>query len=110
MHLHRLQLINFKNYAEVETTFSERINVLTGKNGSGKTNLLDAIYFLSLTKSAFSASDLHCIKIGTPYLMVKGAFETGKGTTSEVVASVQTGLKKSFRDSGMEYQKLGDHI
>jgi DNA replication and repair protein RecF len=110
MHLHRLQLINFKNYAEVEITFADRINVLTGKNGSGKTNLLDAIYYLSLTKSAFSASDNHCIKMGEPFFMVKGFFETEKKTATEVVASFQTGSKKNFRDGGLEYQKLGDHI
>lgn len=110
MHLQRLQLINFKNYAEVETVFSSRVNVLTGKNGSGKTNLLDAIYYLSMTKSAFSVSDYHCITIGHPYFLVKGIFETQKGGTSEVLASVQTGSKKNFRENGLEYQKLGDHI
>src|SRR6187431_518344 len=110
MHLHRLQLINFKNYAEVETTFSERINVLTGKNGSGKTNLLDAIYYLSLTRSAFSASDSHCIKMGESYFLVKGAFRDQASVVTEVFGSIQTGAKKTFGEGRSEYQKLGDHI
>jgi len=110
MHLQRLQLINFKNYADVETAFSAHVNVLTGKNGSGKTNLLDAVYYLSLTKSAFSISDNHCIKIGEPFFMVKGVFELQNNERSEVLASVQSGSKKNFRENGLEYQKLGDHI
>ncbi len=110
MHLKRLQLINFKNYAEVEVEFSPRVNVLVGKNGSGKTNLLDAIYFLSLTKSAFAAADNHCLKSGENYFMVKGAFEDKKGSVREVVGAIQNGSRKSFRDAGLEYQKLGDHI
>ena len=57
MRLEKLQLLNFKNYEEVDLNFSSRINVLVGKNGSGKTNLLDAIFYLAFTKSAFSASD-----------------------------------------------------
>jgi DNA replication and repair protein RecF len=110
MHLKRLQLINFKNYAEVEVEFSPTVNVLVGKNGSGKTNLLDAIYFLSLTKSAFAAADNHCVKSGENYFMVKGAFEDRKGAIKEVVGAIQSGSKKSFREAGLEYQKLGDHI
>jgi DNA replication and repair protein RecF len=110
MHLKRLQLINFKNYAEVEAEFSPRVNVLVGKNGSGKTNLLDAIYFLSLTKSAFAAADNHCVKSGENYFMVKGSFENIKGGVTEVVGAIQSGSKKSFREAGLEYQKLGDHI
>ena len=61
MRLEKLQLLNFKNYEEVNLHFSYRINVLVGKNGSGKTNLLDAIFYLSFTKSAFSTSDQQCI-------------------------------------------------
>lgn len=110
MHLKRLQLINFKNYTEVEAEFSPRVNVLVGKNGSGKTNLLDAIYFLSLTKSAFASADNHCVKSGENYFMVKGAFENKSGNVTEVVGAIQSGSKKSFRESGFEYQKLGDHI
>lgn len=110
MHLQRLQLINFKNYEGVETDFSPRINVLVGKNGSGKTNLLDAIYYLSLTKSAFSASDNHCIRIGESFFLVKGSFQNQDGGVLEVSGAVQAGSKKNFREAGLEYQKIGDHI
>jgi DNA replication and repair protein RecF len=110
MHLKRLQLINFKNYTGVEVDFSPRVNVLVGKNGSGKTNLLDSIHYLSLTKSAFATSDSHCIKSGEPFLLVKGTFQKNNGAITEVAGSVQSGSKKSFREGGLEYPKLGDHI
>jgi DNA replication and repair protein RecF len=64
MQLETLRLINFKNYAEAKVDFSSKINVLVGKNGSGKTNLLDAIYYLALTKSAVSPTDAFCIRHG----------------------------------------------
>lgn len=110
MHLLRLQLVNFKNYEGVETDFSARVNVLVGKNGSGKTNLLDAIYYLSLTRSAFSASDSHCIKMGESYFLVKGAFRDQASAVTEVFGSIQSGSKKTFGEGRAEYQKLGDHI
>lgn len=110
MHLQRLHLVNFKNYEGVETDFSARVNVLVGKNGSGKTNLLDAIYYLSLTRSAFSASDSHCIKMGESYFLVKGAFRDQSSVVTEVFGSIQTGSKKTFSEGRVEYQKLGDHI
>jgi DNA replication and repair protein RecF len=109
MYIQRLQLINFKNYAEVETDFSPRINVLVGKNGSGKTNLLDAIYYLSFTKSAFSVTDQYCIRLNEPFFMIKGFFQH-TDSSIEVYSSLQPGSKKIFRESGQDYQKIGDHI
>src|SRR5689334_2701619 len=109
MHLEKLHLLNFKNYAEANLTFSPRINVLVGKNGSGKTNLLDAIFYLAFTKSAFSTTDQHCIQHEQPYFMVKGGFRTGNAS-NEIVSSVQQGAKKVFREGVNEYEKLSDHI
>lgn len=108
MYLEKLQLINFKNYAEEVVNFSSRINVLVGKNGSGKTNLLDAIHFLSMTRSAFT-SDSFCAKQGAPFFTVKGWFKTEKNT-DEILCSLQAGSKKIIRDNGNDYQKLSDHI
>jgi DNA replication and repair protein RecF len=109
MRLETLHLLNFKNYGEANATFSPRINVFVGKNGSGKTNLLDAIYFLSATKSAFSTTDLHCIRIDQPSLVLRGAFY--KGTSGdEVTSAVQPGSRKMFRVGQYEYQKLSEHV
>ena len=64
MILENLNLLYFKNYEEADILFSPHINCFIGDNGSGKTNLLDAIYYLSMCKSAFTATDLQNIKQG----------------------------------------------
>jgi len=109
MRLEKLQLLNFKNYQEVNLNFSSRINVLVGKNGSGKTNLLDAIFYLSFTKSAFSSSDHYCILHDQSHFMVKGGFRIGS-SINEITSSVQMGTKKIFREGLYDYQKLSEHI
>jgi DNA replication and repair protein RecF len=109
MQLQSIQLINFKNYESVKLDLSEKINVLVGKNGCGKTNLLDAIHFLSLTKSAFTASDNYCIRNGEKFFSIKGCIKQGK-TEHEIFCAVQNGVKKNFKDGVNDYQKLSDHI
>ncbi len=109
MQLQTLQLINFKNYAEAKVDFSSKINVLVGKNGSGKTNLLDAIYYLALTKSAVSAADTFCVRHGQPHFFLKGLFRQGN-ELKEISSAFQTGSKKIFKEGVNEYQKLSDHI
>ena len=108
MQLETLQLINFKNYAEARVHFSPKINVLVGKNGSGKTNLLDAIHYLALTKSAVSASDSHCVLHGEQHFFLKGVFRQ-RNSVSEITCAFQGG-KKIFKEGINEYQKLSDHI
>lgn len=109
MHLETLNLLNFKNYLEADLRFSPRINVLVGMNGSGKTNLLDAIFYLGFTKSAFSSSDLPCITQGQQYFFIKGVFRTDD-LRREITSSVQLGSKKIFREDATDYQKLSEHI
>jgi DNA replication and repair protein RecF len=109
MRLEKLHLLNFKNYEEVNLNFSSRINVLVGKNGSGKTNLLDAIFYLSFTKSAFSQSDQFCILHNQASFMIKGGFRIGS-FVNEIAAGVQTGSKKIFREGSYDYPKLSEHI
>jgi DNA replication and repair protein RecF len=109
MHLHTLQLINFKNYETEKLELSEKINVLVGKNGCGKTNLLDAIHFLSLTKSAFSSADQYAIRHGEKFFSLKGEFRVG-GKSHDILCAVQTGSKKIFTEDGQDYNKLSDHI
>ena len=109
MHLETLYLLSFKNYSEANLRFSPRINVLVGKNGSGKTNLLDAIFYLGFTKSAFSSSDQQCITQGHSFFLIKGDFRKGE-TSNEIASSVQIGSKKIFKENTSEYQKLSEHI
>jgi DNA replication and repair protein RecF len=109
MRLEKLHLINFKNYIEATLDFSAKINVLVGKNGSGKTNLLDAIHYLSFTKSAFNSSDHQNIMHGNNHFFMRGNLKIGS-RSQEITCGVQVGLKKNFKEENVEYQKLSDHI
>ena len=75
MHLARIELTNFKNYEEVSLDFSPGFNCFVGNNGVGKTNILDAVHYLSLTKSFFNNSDTLSIRYGEDYFILKGMFE-----------------------------------
>lgn len=108
MRLETLHLLNFKNYADVNVKFSSRINVLVGKNGSGKTNLLDAIYYLSCTKSAFSPDQM-LIRHDQPYFVIRGEFRQGEALNA-VSCTVQGSVKKIFREGNQDYQRLSEHI
>lgn len=109
MQLQTLQLVNFKNYAEVRVEFSSKINVLVGKNGSGKTNLLDAIYYLAMTKSAVSGPDNFCVRHGEQHFFLKGVFKLSN-RVEEITSGFQTGSGKVIKEGVNEYQKLSDHI
>jgi DNA replication and repair protein RecF len=109
MRLETLDMLNFKGYEEAHLRFPARINVLVGPNGSGKTNLLDAIYYLSFTKSAFATQDLQLVKHEQPYFMLKGSFSDATGK-HEVMSSLQPGSRKAFKVDGLDYQKMSEHI
>jgi DNA replication and repair protein RecF len=74
MHLRNLSLTNFKNYEQSKIDFSERINCFVGNNGVGKTNILDAIHYLSLTKSFFNNMDSINIHHSEDYFIINGTF------------------------------------
>ena len=109
MQLQKLRLFNFKNYEEAEILFSERIQCFLGNNGSGKTNLLDAIHYLAFTKSAVNPSDTQNIRQGQTQFMVKGDFLMA-GKTKEVLCSFQYGQKKIVREDGQDYLKFSEHV
>ena len=109
MHLERLELLNFKNYEEAALQFSPEINCLVGPNGSGKTNLLDALYFLSLTKSAFLTSDQQAVQHGAKLLAIR-AWVKLEDNTDKLICSVQAGQRKLFKNNGQDYERLSDHI
>lgn len=74
MHITELKLTNFKNYEYVDVSFSSGYNLITGNNGEGKTNLLDAIYLLCMTKSFFQYSDKNMVSLGRDFFRVEGHF------------------------------------
>ncbi|GAC1307677.1 MAG: DNA replication and repair protein RecF [Mucilaginibacter sp.] len=109
MYLKQLSVINFKNYAEAGLSFSEGVNVFTGDNGAGKTNLLDAIHYLSLCKSYFNPIDSQQIKQDADFFIINGNFNRN-GHKEAVSCGVKRNQKKQFKRNKKDYQRLADHI
>jgi DNA replication and repair protein RecF len=111
MTLDQLHLLFFKNYDEANLAFGPGINCFIGDNGSGKTNLLDAIYYLALTKSAFVSADAQSIKQGADFFVVKGRFSTPVLERPETIqVSMRVGQKKIITHDKQPYDRLADHI
>ncbi len=109
MWLQKLSVLNFKNYSEAELNFSDTVNAFTGNNGAGKTNLLDAIHYLSLCKSYFNPIDSQQIRQGEDLFMIQGTFL--KHDNNEVIyCGLKRSQKKKFKRNKKEYQRLADHI
>ncbi len=109
MFLESLRLYNFKNYTEAEFSPDPKINCFLGKNGSGKTNLLDAIHYLAFTKSAINPTDTQNIRFEQTQFLVKGKFSI-EGRHKEVVCAFQQGQKKVVREDNQDYLKFSDHV
>ncbi|PCJ85750.1 MAG: DNA replication and repair protein RecF [Flavobacteriales bacterium] len=109
MHLQKLSIVNFKNYEQAELEFSEDINCFVGNNGEGKTNMLDAIYYLSFTKSFFNPIDSQNILHDAPFFVVQGEFASGKKVES-IYCGIKKGEKKQFKRNKKLYKKLAEHI
>jgi len=109
MFLKRLSILNFKNYEEAQLEFSGKINCFLGNNGEGKTNLLDAIYYLSFCKSYFNPIDSQNIKHDEPFFVVEGYYQ--KNDKEEVIyCGLKRNQKKQFKRNKKNYEKLADHI
>lgn len=109
MYLKKLSILNFKNYPEAELEFSSHVNCLTGNNGEGKTNILDAIHYLSFCKSFFNPIDSQNILHEAPFLLIQGLFDAND-TAEEVYCGLKRNQKKQFKRNKKEYQRLADHI
>jgi DNA replication and repair protein RecF len=104
-----ISLTNFKNYSESSISFGPEVNCITGLNGSGKTNLLDAIHYLSMTKSAFNSVDGQNIKNDEAFYAIKGIFKHND-KEHKVLCSLKTGTKKNFKVNDVAYSKLSEHL
>ncbi|MEP0367770.1 MAG: DNA replication/repair protein RecF [Cyclobacteriaceae bacterium] len=109
MLLKTLKLQNFKNYPSLDIQFKKGINCILGKNGMGKTNLLDAVYYLSMTRSALNSTDQQSIHYGAPFFSINSVFDQEKKQKS-VNAYFEKGKKKIIKVSGKEPERLSDHI
>ncbi|RYD74652.1 MAG: DNA replication/repair protein RecF [Sphingobacteriales bacterium] len=109
MWLKNITLLNFKNYGDAAISFSDTVNVFTGNNGSGKTNMLDAIHYLCLCKSYFNPIDGQQIKTGEDIFMIQGDFNRNL-KNEKISCGVKRNQKKQFKRNKKEYDKLADHI
>ena len=110
MHLEKLSLTNFKNYEDGRYVFGQQVNVIVGPNGSGKTNLLDAIYFLALSKSAFQSQDALSIQHDADYFIIDGIFEEHDDRNVQITISLQRGQRKVLMADKKPYERISEHI
>ena len=110
MILKRISILNYKNLEEVELGFSAKLNCFFGLNGMGKTNLLDAVYFLSFCKSAGNPIDSQNIRHEQNFFMIQGLYEAPDGTPEEIYCGMKRRQKKQFKRNKKEYTRLSDHI
>lgn len=109
MILESLKLTNFKNINLCSLDFSPKINCFLGDNGMGKSNLLDAIHFLSFCKSFAGLTDPMLITRGEKFAIAQGRY-IRRQTEEEIIAAISEGKRKSFKRSGKEYRRLSEHI
>ena len=110
MFLNRLILRDFKNIGQADVVFSPKVNCICGSNGAGKTNLLDAVYYLSMTKSYFSSSDQYVYAYGSEEATLCGYYQMDGGTEEKVAASVRRGGEKTFKRGAKAYARFSEHI
>lgn len=110
MILQSLNILNYRNIREASLEFSPKLNCLVGLNGQGKTNVLDAIYLLSFTKSAFTSQDSLNILHGEKMAMVQGVYVCNEDTAVTISCGLRQGVKKQFRKDKKDYPRLLDHI
>jgi len=108
MYLDKLTITNFKNYEQVSVTFNPKVNCILGLNGAGKTNLLDAIYYLTFTKSAINSIDSQNIRHDKKMAALVGEF-IGKENLL-VSCGLKLRQKKTFKINKKELEKMSDHI
>ncbi len=108
LQLNRLVLTNFKNIVDADLVFEDKINCLVGHNGAGKTNILDAIHFLSFTKSYFNLSDSQVVNFNADFFTIKGEFTRLNST--ETIQIIYKKDSKTVKRNAKKYKKLSQHI
>jgi DNA replication and repair protein RecF len=109
MYLKKLSLLNFKNFESQTFEFHDKINCFVGNNGVGKTNVLDAIYYLSFGKSYFNSVASQNIRHHQDFFMIEGSYNV-KDRNESIVCSLKRGAKKVIKRNDKEYERFSDHI
>lgn len=108
--LKKIVIQNFRNIELQEIEFSPNINCISGGNGEGKTNLLDAIWYISMTKSAFNTSDKYNFRHGSNSFSLMGEYAMPNGTSSRFSIQVEDGAEKKLRRDDKAYTRISEHI
>lgn len=109
MFLQSISLFNYKNFADARFELDAKINCFVGKNGVGKTNVLDAIYHLANGKSYFNPLAVQNIKHGEDFFVIEGVFEKNKRSET-INCSLKKGQKKILKRNGKLYEKFSEHV
>ncbi len=110
MILQRISVINYKNIEQEDLDFSPHINCFVGKNGQGKTNLLDAIYYLSFCKSSTNPADSQNIRHDAEFFMLQGDYLHDAGNTDKIYCGVKAGGRTQIKRNGKDLRRLSTHI
>ena len=110
MQLNKLSIINYKNIEAATLDLSAKLNCFIGHNGDGKTNLLDAVYYLSFCRSAFNPKDSEVMRHDADYFVLEGDYTTDGGDKEQVYCGMKRGTKKHFKRNKKEYKRLSMHI
>ena len=110
MILHKLSILNYKNIKAAELRLSPGMNCFIGSNGAGKTNVIDAVYYLSFCRSALCAVDSQVMRHGEAFFMLEGSYQTDGGDPLSVYCGMKRGTKKHMKRDGKEYRRLSEHI
>ena len=108
--LEKIVISDFRNIELQEIEFSPNVNCISGNNGEGKTNLLDAIHYLSMTKSAFASSDRYVLRHGAEELALSGIYAMENGLKSRFSLKMTSKGEKKVRRDDKPYQKISEHI
>lgn len=109
MRVKKLNIVNFKNHGEKEFSFNKKINCFVGKNGVGKTNVLDALYYLSFSKSFINSTDSQNIKNGEDFFSLRGVYQV-KEMEEHILLSFDKNKGKTLKRNDKEYEKISAHI
>lgn len=110
MILKKITILNYKNIEDTSLVFSPKINCFIGNNGVGKTNLLDAVYYLSFCKSSSNTVDSQAMMHNKDFFVIEGLYNTDQGEDETVYCGMKRGTKKHFKRNKKEYKRLASHI
>ncbi len=109
LNIRKLNIVNFKNHELREFVFSKKINCLVGNNGVGKTNVLDALYYLSFSKSFINSTDTQNIRNDEEFFSLRGVYDVN-GIDETILLNFSRKKGKQMKRNDKEYERISDHI